>query len=150
METNVVSFVGALERQVSALLAEVAAAKAEGIKLMGVIDGMSDDDFLGAWDRMEAEYGTLFGPRGVYPEIPRRWMSVIVRLASRLRAELSPAEYAAVEVTSVKEKFGMLSIGYWVDGDALPDYLGLYSRVTRLVEAAEDEAQRMEFIFKSH
>lgn len=141
------SFVEALESRVAGLLAELAVAKAEAVKLVNEVDDMTVEEFQAAWDAMEREYAPLFGIRGIHPEIPRYWMPVIIRLASRLRADLTEAEYRALEITGVKEKFGMLAIGYYADSDTGVSR-AVWDRVAVLVGEAEEEAQRIEAVRK--
>lgn len=137
MSADYVALAASLEAEVESLFATLAAERARTAELMGEVKAI-DAELDASWDRYERAYAWAFGGRGVYPEIPKRWYSVVFRLVERLDTALTEDQKRGFAFTQIKEKHGGIRIYYNADGGADRDV------IEPLVEQAEAEVERIE------
>lgn len=140
MITDFASEAVALEVEIEGLFAAIGAEQARTTELNAEIRSM-ETDLDEAWDRYEREYRWAFGERGIFPEIPKRWLPVIFRLVERIDAALTDDQKKDFQFTQIKEKYNGLRVYYNCDMKA-------DGVVERLVEQAEEEVDHIETVHK--
>jgi len=140
MNTDLARQAAALEAEIEALNAVLAAELARTQELNGRIRSM-EMDLQEQWDSYEKRFAWAFGERGLYPEIPVRWYPVVFRLIERLDSALTAEQKADFQFTQIKEKYNGLRVYYNSDWQA-------DSIIDPLIEQAEAEVEHIESVHR--